>query len=87
MQPPPQLNCVAVQHVHSKDNFSLLNYYVVPVVVYYTQAVLKFTKLITEAQQREAVTRERSLPPIPATVYSILLNAPCCVALARGYPC
>ncbi|MDR1271229.1 MAG: hypothetical protein LBK82_17095 [Planctomycetaceae bacterium] len=35
----------------------------------YTQAVLKFTKLITEAQQREAVTQGRSLPPIPATVY------------------
>jgi hypothetical protein len=33
-----------------------------------TQAVLKFTKLITEAQQREVVTRGRSLPPIPATV-------------------
>jgi hypothetical protein len=30
---------------------------------------LKFTKLITEAQQREAVTRKRSLPSIPATVY------------------
>ncbi|MDR1140185.1 MAG: hypothetical protein LBL62_00735 [Planctomycetaceae bacterium] len=29
----------------------------------YTQAVLKFTKLITEAQQREAVTRGRSLLP------------------------
>ncbi|MDR1141939.1 MAG: hypothetical protein LBL62_09625 [Planctomycetaceae bacterium] len=37
----------------------------------YTQAVLKFTKLITEAQQREAVTQGRSLPPIPATVYKI----------------
>jgi hypothetical protein len=35
----------------------------------YTQAVLKFTKLITEAQQREAVTQGRSLPLIPATVY------------------
>jgi hypothetical protein len=35
----------------------------------YTQAVLKFTKLITEAQQREAITQGRSLPPIPATVY------------------
>jgi hypothetical protein len=35
---------------------------------FYTQAVLKFTKLITEAQQREAVTQGRSLPPIPATV-------------------
>jgi hypothetical protein len=34
----------------------------------YIQAVLKFTKLITEAQQREAVTQGRSLPPIPATV-------------------
>ncbi|MDR1140476.1 MAG: hypothetical protein LBL62_02210 [Planctomycetaceae bacterium] len=34
----------------------------------YTQAVLKFTKLITEAQQREAATQGRSLPPIPATV-------------------
>jgi hypothetical protein len=31
--------------------------------LYYTQAVLKFTKLITEAQQREAVTRGRSLLP------------------------
>jgi hypothetical protein len=30
---------------------------------YYTQAVLKFTKRITEAQQREAVTRGRSLLP------------------------
>jgi IS5 family transposase len=29
----------------------------------YTQAVLKFTKLITETQQREAVTRGRSLLP------------------------
>ncbi|MDR1140052.1 MAG: hypothetical protein LBL62_00060 [Planctomycetaceae bacterium] len=29
----------------------------------YTQAVLKFTKRITEAQQREAVTRGRSLLP------------------------
>ncbi|MDR1141847.1 MAG: hypothetical protein LBL62_09155, partial [Planctomycetaceae bacterium] len=29
----------------------------------YTQAVLKFMKLITEAQQREAVTRGRSLLP------------------------
>jgi hypothetical protein len=35
----------------------------------YTQAVLKFTKLITEAQQRDAITQGRSLPPIPATVY------------------
>ncbi|MDR1141448.1 MAG: hypothetical protein LBL62_07135 [Planctomycetaceae bacterium] len=35
----------------------------------YTQAVLKFTKLIMEAQQREAVTQGRSLLPIPATVY------------------
>ncbi|MDR1140817.1 MAG: hypothetical protein LBL62_03925 [Planctomycetaceae bacterium] len=34
----------------------------------YTQSVLKFTKLITEAQQREAVTQGRSLLPIPATV-------------------
>jgi hypothetical protein len=24
-------NCVAVQHAHGKDKFSLLNYYVVPV--------------------------------------------------------
>ncbi|MDR1140988.1 MAG: hypothetical protein LBL62_04790 [Planctomycetaceae bacterium] len=35
----------------------------------YTQVVLKFTKLITAAQQREAVTQGRSLPSIPATVY------------------
>ncbi|MDR1140536.1 MAG: hypothetical protein LBL62_02510 [Planctomycetaceae bacterium] len=42
----------------------------------YTQAVLKFTKLITEAQQREAVTQGRSLPPIPATVYMEHLTLP-----------
>jgi hypothetical protein len=35
----------------------------------YTQTVLKFTKLITEAQKREAVTQGQSLSPIPATVY------------------
>ncbi|MDR1140344.1 MAG: hypothetical protein LBL62_01540, partial [Planctomycetaceae bacterium] len=32
-------------------------------LIRYTQAVLKFTKLITEAQQREAVTQGRSLLP------------------------
>ncbi|MDR1480186.1 MAG: hypothetical protein LBJ00_14720 [Planctomycetaceae bacterium] len=35
----------------------------------YTQAVLKFPKLITVAQQRETVAQGRSLPPIPAPVY------------------
>jgi hypothetical protein len=40
----------------------------------YTQAVLKFTKLIAEAQQREAVTQGRSLLPIPATVYQTYYN-------------
>ncbi|MDR1140983.1 MAG: hypothetical protein LBL62_04765, partial [Planctomycetaceae bacterium] len=34
---------------------------IIKVKVMYTQAVLKFTKLITEAQQREAVTQGRSL--------------------------
>jgi hypothetical protein len=37
----------------------------------YTQAVLKFLKLNTEAQQREAVVQGRSLPPIPAPVYQV----------------
>jgi prepilin-type N-terminal cleavage/methylation domain-containing protein/prepilin-type processing-associated H-X9-DG protein len=35
---------------------------------YYTQAVLKFTKLHTQAQHRETVVHGRSLPPIPASV-------------------
>ncbi|MDR1477410.1 MAG: hypothetical protein LBJ00_00535 [Planctomycetaceae bacterium] len=34
----------------------------------YTQAVLKFLKLDTQAQQREAVVQGRSLSPIPASV-------------------
>ncbi|MDR1477932.1 MAG: hypothetical protein LBJ00_03225 [Planctomycetaceae bacterium] len=38
----------------------------------YTQAVSKFTKLITAAQQRETVTQERSLPPIPELFYDFL---------------
>ncbi|MDR1478895.1 MAG: 3-phosphoshikimate 1-carboxyvinyltransferase [Planctomycetaceae bacterium] len=38
----------------------------------YTQAVLKFPKLNTQAQQREAVVQGRSLPPIPASVYDFL---------------
>jgi hypothetical protein len=37
----------------------------------YAQAILKFTKLNTAAQQREAVVQGRSLPPIPASVYVI----------------
>ncbi|MDR1290215.1 MAG: hypothetical protein LBK06_03345 [Planctomycetaceae bacterium] len=36
----------------------------------YAQAVLKFVKLNTAAQQRGAVVQGRSLPPIPAPVYS-----------------
>ncbi|MDR1289950.1 MAG: formylglycine-generating enzyme family protein [Planctomycetaceae bacterium] len=40
----------------------------------YAQAVLKFTKLNTAAQQREAVTQGRSLPPIPALVYFVVLS-------------
>ncbi|MDR1477634.1 MAG: hypothetical protein LBJ00_01695 [Planctomycetaceae bacterium] len=35
----------------------------------YIRAILKFLKLITQAQQREAVVQGRSLPPIPASVY------------------
>ncbi|MDR1141041.1 MAG: hypothetical protein LBL62_05055 [Planctomycetaceae bacterium] len=34
----------------------------------------KIHELITEAQQREAVTQGRSLPPIPATVYYLVPN-------------
>ncbi|MDR1478068.1 MAG: hypothetical protein LBJ00_03915 [Planctomycetaceae bacterium] len=34
----------------------------------YTQAVLKFTKLNTQSQHREAVVHGRSLPPVPASV-------------------
>ncbi|MDR1479502.1 MAG: hypothetical protein LBJ00_11240 [Planctomycetaceae bacterium] len=34
----------------------------------YAQAVLKFLKLDTRAQQREAVVQGRSLPLIPASV-------------------
>ncbi|MDR1479946.1 MAG: hypothetical protein LBJ00_13510 [Planctomycetaceae bacterium] len=34
----------------------------------YTQAVLKFTKLNTQTQHREAVIQGRSLSPIPASV-------------------
>ncbi|MDR1480395.1 MAG: hypothetical protein LBJ00_15775 [Planctomycetaceae bacterium] len=34
----------------------------------YTQAVLKFPKLNTQAQQREMVVQGRNLPPIPASV-------------------
>jgi hypothetical protein len=44
-------------------------------VFLYAEAVLKFTKLNTVAQQREAVVQGRSLPPIPAPVYqSSFLN-------------
>ncbi|MDR1477329.1 MAG: hypothetical protein LBJ00_00125 [Planctomycetaceae bacterium] len=39
---------------------------------YYTQAVLKFLKLNTQAQQREAVAQWRSPSPIPVTVYKRL---------------
>ncbi|MDR1141385.1 MAG: hypothetical protein LBL62_06815 [Planctomycetaceae bacterium] len=42
-------------------------------VVGYTQAVLKFTKRITEAQQREAVTRGRSLLPYRKSIYTSFL--------------
>jgi hypothetical protein len=35
---------------------------------FYAEAVLKFPKLNTAAQQREAVAQGRSLPPIPASV-------------------
>ncbi|MDR1291330.1 MAG: redoxin domain-containing protein [Planctomycetaceae bacterium] len=35
---------------------------------FFAQSVLKFTKLNTVAQQREAVAQGRSLPPIPASV-------------------
>ncbi|MDR1478399.1 MAG: hypothetical protein LBJ00_05600 [Planctomycetaceae bacterium] len=31
--------------------------------LYYTQAILKFTKLNTQARHREAVVHGRSLPP------------------------
>ncbi|MDR1478813.1 MAG: hypothetical protein LBJ00_07715 [Planctomycetaceae bacterium] len=34
-----------------------------PLVLRYTQAVLKFPKLNTQAQQREAVVQGRSLSP------------------------
>ncbi|MDR1477702.1 MAG: hypothetical protein LBJ00_02040 [Planctomycetaceae bacterium] len=34
----------------------------------YTDATLKFLKLNTQAQQREAVVLERSLPLLPAPV-------------------
>ncbi|MDR1289582.1 MAG: hypothetical protein LBK06_00125 [Planctomycetaceae bacterium] len=37
-------------------------------MTYSAQAVLKFSKLNTAAQQREAVVQGRSLPPIPASV-------------------
>jgi hypothetical protein len=39
----------------------------------YAQAVLKFTKLNTAAQQRGAIAQGRSLPPIPASVSRIVL--------------
>ncbi|MDR1478054.1 MAG: hypothetical protein LBJ00_03845 [Planctomycetaceae bacterium] len=39
-----------------------------------TQAVLKFLKLNTQAQQREAVVQGRSLPPIPASVYAYIYS-------------
>jgi hypothetical protein len=37
--------------------------------VLYTQAVLKFLKLNTQAWHREAFVQGRSLPSIPASVY------------------
>ncbi|MDR1479477.1 MAG: hypothetical protein LBJ00_11115 [Planctomycetaceae bacterium] len=57
----------------------------------YTQAVLKFLKLNTEAQQREAVTQGRSLPPIPAPVYRqktdcIQNNLFLANSIFRGFP-
>jgi hypothetical protein len=39
-------------------------------MLFYTEAVLKFLKLDTQAQQCEAVVQGRSLLPIPASVYS-----------------
>ncbi|MDR1478811.1 MAG: 50S ribosome-binding GTPase [Planctomycetaceae bacterium] len=39
----------------------------------YTQAVLKFPQLNTQAQQREAVVQGRSLPPIPASVWEEII--------------
>jgi hypothetical protein len=37
----------------------------------YNQAVLKFLKLDTQTQQREAVVQGRSLSPIPVSVYPV----------------
>jgi hypothetical protein len=42
----------------------------------YAEAVLKFVKLNTAAQQREAVVQGQSLPPIPAPVYKIEKQTP-----------
>jgi hypothetical protein len=39
---------------------------------FYTQAVLKFLKLDTQAQQREAIVHGRSLPPILVSVWKSL---------------
>jgi NAD+ synthase (glutamine-hydrolysing) len=50
------------------NNETYKNYLNVKVELNSTQAVLKFTKLNTAAQQREAVVRGQSLPPIPAPV-------------------
>jgi hypothetical protein len=38
-------------------------------VVDYTEATLKFLKLNTQTQQREAVVQGRSLSPISVSVY------------------
>jgi hypothetical protein len=40
----------------------------------YAQAVLKFVKLNTAAQQRGAIAQGRSLPPIPAPVYQVMVG-------------
>ncbi|MDR1480525.1 MAG: hypothetical protein LBJ00_16460 [Planctomycetaceae bacterium] len=44
------------------------NYTLIVTYLNYTEATLKFLKLNTQAQQREAVVQGRSLLLIPATV-------------------
>ncbi|MDR1291098.1 MAG: hypothetical protein LBK06_07855 [Planctomycetaceae bacterium] len=52
---------------------------------YYAEAVLKSEKLNTQSQQRGTIVQGRSLPPIPAPVYFMILGG--LIALSGVIPC
>ncbi|MDR1140951.1 MAG: hypothetical protein LBL62_04605 [Planctomycetaceae bacterium] len=58
---PLKINNLTVSTATNYSKKAIIAKKIPKTTYFYIQAVLKFTKLITEAQQREAVTRGRSL--------------------------